>query len=143
MIPVFRAALWVCVVAVGVLAFAPLEHPVGFSYDKTNHSIAFLTLAWLADGAHPGRERAAARWALLLGYGLLIELVQHFLPYRAFSWLDFAADGLGALAYSVLAGPLGLPLPAPLRACISAYRRAARAGRTRSEISSAKASSAE
>jgi VanZ family protein len=38
---------------------------------------------------------------LLLGYGLLIELIQRELPYREFSLFDLAADALGILLYQV------------------------------------------
>jgi VanZ family protein len=96
----FRAGLWVCVLAVAWLAFAPLtEPPPGLSWDKGNHALAFFVMAWLADGGYPGRSRALARWGLLLGYGLLIELVQRLLPFREFSLLDWSADALGILLY--------------------------------------------
>ncbi|MBK1722613.1 VanZ family protein [Thiocystis violacea] len=94
-----RIALATCVLAVAYLAFAPLEEPVLFSYDKGNHLLAFAVMAWLADMGWSGRRYALARWGWLLGYGLLIELVQHQLPFREFSWLDFAADALGIAAY--------------------------------------------
>jgi VanZ family protein len=44
-------------------------------------------------------ERARWRWVLpvLLGYGLLIECVQWWLPWREFSVLDLAADLVGLL----------------------------------------------
>ncbi|HEX9880572.1 MAG TPA: VanZ family protein, partial [Candidatus Binatia bacterium] len=31
-----------------------------------------------------------------VAYSLLIEVLQHFIPWRSFEWLDFAADALGA-----------------------------------------------
>jgi len=97
----FRIGLWCCVLAVAWLAFAPLQAPVGFSYDKSNHLLAFFVMATLADGGWPGRRHAPARIALLLGYGLLIELIQRELPYREFSLFDLAADALGILLYQV------------------------------------------
>lgn len=95
----FRAALAVCVLAVAWLAFAPLEESPGFSWDKSNHLLAFFIMAGLADGAYPGRAGAWRRWGLLLLYGLIIELVQRHLPLRYFSWLDLFADGVGILLY--------------------------------------------
>ncbi|MBK1716133.1 hypothetical protein CKO27_00420 [Thiocystis violacea] len=85
--------------AVAYLAFAPLTEPVGFSYDKFNHLFAFAVMAWLADGGWPGPRQAWARWGMLLGYGLLIELVQRELPFRQFSWLDVMADAAGIAVY--------------------------------------------
>ena len=43
---------------------------------------------------------------LLLGFGIGMEIVQHFLPYREFSFLDMVANGLGIL----LAMPLVIPV---------------------------------
>ena len=39
------------------------------------------------------------RWVSLLAFGLFIEVVQYFLPYRQFSLLDLAADGIGIWLY--------------------------------------------
>lgn len=93
-----RLALVFCVLGVSYLAFAPLTGPPLFSYDKSNHLFAFVVLAWLVDLSWPNRP-LAVRWGLLLGYGMLIELVQSQLPYREFSLLDLVADGLGILCY--------------------------------------------
>jgi VanZ family protein len=35
----------------------------------------------------------------LFAYGLLIEVIQYFLPYRVFSMFDLAADGAGIAVY--------------------------------------------
>lgn len=98
----FRAALLVCVLAIAYLAFAPLERLPGAPSDKLNHLLAFAVLAWLADKSYPGRRLEPYRWMLLLGYGLTIELIQGFLPFREASLLDFAADATGVLCYSVV-----------------------------------------
>ena len=37
----------------------------------------------------------------LAGYGLFIEVVQHFLPYREASFVDLLADGAGIAAYAL------------------------------------------
>ncbi|MGD8206494.1 MAG: VanZ family protein [Thiohalocapsa sp.] len=94
-------ALAGCMLTVAYLAFAPLEQPPGFSWDKANHVLAFVVMALFADGAYPGRRRELPRWGLLIGYGLAIELIQSGLPYRYFSWLDLAADAAGILLYVV------------------------------------------
>ena len=44
--------------------------------------LAFFVMAALADSGYPGRNWELPRWGLLLGYGLVIELVQWQLPYR-------------------------------------------------------------
>lgn len=94
-----RWTLWAAVLAVAVLAFTPSADPPGTSWDKANHLLAFGVMAWLADLGWPGQQRALPRWGLLLGYGLLIEVVQHFIPMRHFSLLDLAADATGILIY--------------------------------------------
>ena len=93
-----RLALTFCILGVSCLAFAPLIEPPLFSYDKANHVFAFAVLAWLVELSWPNRP-LAVRWGLLLGYGMLIELVQSQLPYREFSLLDIVADGVGILCY--------------------------------------------
>ncbi|MEA3639008.1 MAG: VanZ family protein [Lamprobacter sp.] len=94
-----QAALWSCVLVVAYLAFLPSADPIGASWDKANHLLAFAVMAWLADLGWPARRQASLRWGLLLGYGLLIETVQHFIPLRHFSLLDWVADGIGILIY--------------------------------------------
>lgn len=97
-----RTALALCVLAVAVLAFAPLQEPLPvLTYDKGNHLLAFAVMAWLADLSWPGRRYALARWSWLLSYGLLIEVIQRELPFRHFSWLDVTADALGIALYCV------------------------------------------
>ncbi len=41
-------------------------------------------------------------YAIVLGYGILIEIVQIYLPYRSFEFLDIFADFLGILAGNFL-----------------------------------------
>lgn len=94
-----QVAFWGCVLSVAYLAFLPSADPIGASWDKANHLFAFAVMAWLADLAWPAKRHATLRWGLLLGYGLLIETVQHFIPLRHFSLLDWVADGMGILIY--------------------------------------------
>lgn len=120
---IFRLALLAYLTIISVLAFAPLASTPGTGYDKVNHILAFFVLAGLADLAYPvpTSGQGWARWASFLGFGFFIEAVQYFLPYREFSLLDLAADGLGIWLYA-----------AGVRFAISASAISARAGRTRS-----------
>ena len=99
----YRVALAVCVLAIAYLAFTPVETPSGGHMDKVYHALAFAVMAWLAHGGFPGRNTAPLRWALLIGYGLVIELVQSQLPFRDFSLLDLLADLGGIVIYSLIA----------------------------------------
>ena len=119
-----RLALALCLTSIAVLAFAPLTIDPGTGNDKINHLLAFAVLAALADGSFPGPGpgRGWAKWASLLGYGLLIEAVQFFLPFREASGWDLLANGAGIGLYVA-----GARLVAALRA-----------GRTRSAMRAAK-----
>lgn len=97
-----RIGFFACVLAIAFLAFAPLPESPGFDWDKANHLAAFVTLVALAELGWPGRRAMPWRLALVLGYGVFIELVQAQLPYRQGSVLDLVADGLGVALYLVL-----------------------------------------
>jgi VanZ family protein len=91
---------------VSYLSFGHLEEtPLASINDKVGHTAAFLCLSFLLDFAWPRYSWGLGKLMPLLGYGLLIELIQYFLPYRSFSLLDLAADGAGLLFY-----PLSFPL---------------------------------
>jgi VanZ family protein len=109
----YRVALALCVLAVAYLAFTPLDAPGIGGWDKLNHALAFFVMAWLAAGGFPGRKAAPVRWGLLLGYGLLIELVQSQLPFRDFSLLDLLADAVGILLYTLTASLVARRFPKP------------------------------
>ncbi len=82
---------------------AELTHPAATGIpDKLAHFATFFLLSLLAD--HSFRKRGFDRriWGALTLYGLLIELVQHPIPYRSFSLLDWMADVGGILAYGLL-----------------------------------------
>ncbi|WP_345973435.1 VanZ family protein [Sulfurimonas diazotrophicus] len=94
----------VTLLAVTLLAFIPTYEPlpeiVSFS-DILNHFAAFFTLYMLHLFAYPAfswRRRSA----LLLGYGVLIEAVQAFLPNRYASLSDVAVDAAALTAAMLL-----------------------------------------
>lgn len=96
----FRIALIVAIVTVLYLAITPLPVPVVEDVnDKASHVLAFFGLALLLDFSFPDRGLDARKVLALLAFGLLIEVIQYHLPYRTFSLLDWAADGLGIVAY--------------------------------------------
>jgi VanZ family protein len=92
-----QVAFWSCVLVVAYLAFLPSEDAPGLSWDKANHLLAFAVMTALAALGWPARRSAFSLWLPLLGYGLLIEVVQYCLPTRELSLLDWVADGLGIL----------------------------------------------
>ena len=97
----FRLLLGLSLGLITWLATSELPGPVIFDLnDKLNHLAAFFSLALLSDFAFRGNGFGAAKFLPLLGYGLLLESIQHFLPYREFSLLDLAADALGMALYA-------------------------------------------
>ncbi|UZE95693.1 VanZ family protein [Alkalimarinus alittae] len=107
---IHKLALWTAVIAIFYLATTSVEHTVQSTFnDKFNHLIAFGVLSFLSHIAF--QNRPWLHWAIaLFSYGLLIELVQYFLPHRAFSLLDLATDLLGIVAYVIIFKPLFTPL---------------------------------
>ncbi len=72
------------------------------SWDKLIHFAGFFVLGGLAILA--GRNIPASRLILtLIAYAALTEILQHFIPGRSFSVLDWVADSLGVLV-AVLSG---------------------------------------
>lgn len=91
-----RWAFWLCVLAVLVLALMkPMHYMPTTGWDKANHALAFAVLVVLGALAYPG---VWTRLLLaLLGYGVLIEVLQYFTGYRDSDWHDVVADAVGLL----------------------------------------------
>ena len=99
---VFRISLAAAVSGILILATTPLEYPMvtGFN-DKMNHIFAFFVLALLSDFSFPDKKFFLAIFLPIMGYGVTIELIQHFLSYRMFSLFDVAADAMGIVLYKI------------------------------------------
>lgn len=96
----FRLALLTSVIIILHLATTQMHYPVVDNInDKVNHVFAFYVLALLIDFSFPRNGFGLTKALALLGYGLLIEVIQYFLPYRSFSLYDLAADGAGLFIY--------------------------------------------
>jgi VanZ family protein len=99
-IVVFRVALCVALITILYLATTPKSFPVIEDVnDKVNHVTAFVALGLLADFSFPERGFDRRKILALLAYGLLIEVIQYFLPYRECSIYDLIADGAGLALY--------------------------------------------
>lgn len=77
-----------------------IEMPVQ-NGDKALHFLAFATLAGLVDFAFPKIRFGVFKIMVLILYGLAIEIVQSFLPYRTASLFDLMADIVGICAYMI------------------------------------------
>jgi VanZ family protein len=104
--PVWRLVLALLLGTISYLALSPAPPPsMDMGWDKLNHLAAFGTLAF---SAFYSLDSPKARWLYaplaLLGYGVLIELLQSQLPPRSADARDVLADALGiALGLAVAA----------------------------------------
>jgi VanZ family protein len=89
-----RWLFWLALAGVTMLALMPGDEvPVSTGWDKSNHVLAFFTLALLAGLGWP-----RVRWVLpalgLIGYGVGIEAIQHLVGREA-ALADVLADAIG------------------------------------------------
>jgi vanZ family protein len=90
-----KICFFAALLAIDFLAFTQKSPTIiENSWDKANHFLAFFVLYILL---YFGYEfKIFKNLALLLAFGVQIELVQAFLPNRGFSLLDVVADMIGA-----------------------------------------------
>ena len=93
-----KVILGISILIISVLSVLEIEAQswVNFS-DKFLHFSLFLyltILSWLSRIIH----KELFLYAIVLAYGILIEIVQIYIPYRSFEILDIFADFLGILA---------------------------------------------
>ena len=106
-----RLALVAALAAITWLAATSLPPPgLESIWDKLQHVAAFLTLGLLADRSFPRTRFGAAKIAALLAYGVAIEALQYFLPWREASLPDILADAAGIALYAATR-PLFLMIP--------------------------------
>jgi VanZ family protein len=98
----YRSLLGLALVVIFYLATTSREIPVVADVnDKVEHVFAFYVLALLADFSWPRSRFGPSKFWSLLGYGLGIEIVQYFLPYRELSLFDLSGDAAGLLLYGL------------------------------------------
>ena len=97
----FRFLLVAALLAISFLATTRLIIPVASNLnDKVSHVIAFFTLALLVDLSFPAWS-FRTKVLVLIAYGLSIEIVQAYLPYRSCSLFDLGADAGGLALYGI------------------------------------------
>jgi len=94
----FRIILTISIVLVSILAVqdVDIESSTNLS-DKLLHFGCFFYLviiAWLSRIMH----NEFCLYVIVLAYGILIEIVQIYIPYRSFEFLDILADLAGIIA---------------------------------------------
>lgn len=83
------------------LAVMPVHPGLDHVSDKLEHAAAFYVLALLLDFSTPRTAYRLRKALPLMAYGIALEVVQYFLPYREFSLLDMAADAAGLSLYGL------------------------------------------
>ncbi|OGW34196.1 MAG: hypothetical protein A2X58_07020 [Nitrospirae bacterium GWC2_56_14] len=97
----FRVLLAAALLAISFLATTSLAIPVAEDMnDKINHVIAFFLLALLVDLSFPAWS-FLTKVLVLIAYGLSLEAVQAYLPYRSCSLFDLGADAVGLALYGI------------------------------------------
>ncbi|MEH6557110.1 MAG: VanZ family protein [Oceanicoccus sp.] len=110
-----RSLFAIALIGVTVLAVVPQESVIVTSgWDKANHLIAFFVLLALLDTAYPALYFLRQKILILIGYGILLELLQGMIADRDASLLDVLADCAGLAVYAIIR-PALLPLLYRLR----------------------------
>ena len=98
----FRLLLGLALVIATWLALTP--KPVALPdialADKWAHLLTYVVLAFLVDASWPEQDFGWRKWTFLLGYGVLIEMIQSQIPNRFFSLGDIAANAAGFAVYA-------------------------------------------
>ena len=85
------------------VATRQLDFPPNISVnDKLIHVVVFFGFAFLLDLASSRKPFWLWKGLPLLAYGVGIEVLQYFAPFRSFSIMDMVADFAGILIYFLL-----------------------------------------
>jgi len=96
----FRSLLMICLTAISWLALTSEPLPTGLQrWDKLNHWVAFVILAFLADYSFPRVQRNWIKWICLATYGLGLEVIQLLSGFRYFETFDLLANIAGISCY--------------------------------------------
>jgi VanZ family protein len=95
----WRISFWLCFGLTAYLSLLPQEFlPTSINiWDKLSHSIAFAALTLSAALGWPDKNFVQFVLIPLLTFGVLIEVLQYFIPGREFSLLDMLADAIGII----------------------------------------------
>ena len=113
----FQAGFWIPLIICTWLALVPEppDNPVFRLSDILLHGAAFSYLSLALVMAHPGMGRTRTGlfvrvFALMLAYGLVLELAQAFIPERTAEMKDLMVDGAGIFLGLFVARYLADPL---------------------------------
>ena len=111
----FKLLFFIVLMLVTWQALTPqMLEPVESINDKLGHALVFLLLAAISDHAYATTRYNLKKIVLLMLYGISIEIIQHYVPGRTFSFLDMLADGSGLLVYWLVAHYIVVRTPTPV-----------------------------
>ncbi|MDC0198722.1 VanZ family protein [Pseudomonadota bacterium] len=95
-----RIVLGISIVLISILSIQEIE--VESSIDLSDKFIHFSCFLYLSIISWLSRIIYKELWlyVIVLAYGILIEIVQIYIPYRSFEFLDIFADFLGIVVGS-------------------------------------------
>lgn len=101
-----RIALVVTLTVITYLSTTEIDHSAIQSMnDKFNHVVAFYIVSFFVDFSFPKTKFNWLKATSIFAYGMAIEVIQSYLPFRMFSVLDLFANALGIVVF-LLSGPL-------------------------------------
>jgi len=100
----FKAIFFIAVAVVLYEALTPSSGEPLFYFknmDKVLHASAFFVLSFLLNRSSSSIHRRIRNVIALLGFGILIEILQSFTTYRSTSIYDVLADLVGILLFQL------------------------------------------
>jgi len=91
---IFKVLFYGALITVLVLSLLPIEHPDVSPNDKVNHLIAYFSLMVLGYLAY---KRYRYVTLGVIGWGIMIEILQGQTSYRMFSYADVLANSAGVV----------------------------------------------
>ena len=93
---------------VALVAYLSLmqDPPVPFEFhmvDKVEHGLAYAAMSWWFCQLYLSPKSRLILCVTLVGYGVLIEILQRMTGYRYFEYADMLADSVGVLLGWLLA----------------------------------------
>ena len=97
----WKILFFIASIAILILALLP-NGGIDTGWDKANHFIAFFTLSFLLNRASSTIYARLRNMISLVGFGILIEVLQSFVKYRDSDFNDVIADSVGILVFQLL-----------------------------------------
>lgn len=100
-----RSILTISLISITILSLVPVKGSLSVNiWDKAQHAGAYLYLTLLVCAASTEYRLTRRHAALLMAYGIGIEVLQAGFPWRSFSLLDMVANASGiAIGATLLA----------------------------------------